>query len=184
MKADHRSLSTPAQPAPVDPFVRPAIHRDLDAILAVQRAAFGREQEADLVAALLSSGHAVCNLVALLDQQVVGHVLFTLVQAPEGARLVGLAPLAVAPSAQQNGIGAALVFYAWPMLRDAGFDGVVVVGDPAYYARFGFVPASQWGLTCAQALKPAHFLACALAPDALAHIQPGAVTYAAEFDGV
>lgn len=136
------------------------------------------------MAALLSSGHSVCNLVALLDEQIVGHVLFTQVSAPEGARLVGLAPLAVAPHAQQNGIGAALVEYAWPMLRDARFDGVVVIGDPTYYSRFGCVPAAQFGLTCARAAQPEHFMISALAPGALDALQPGPVLYAAEFDDV
>lgn len=179
MKAENINLkATPGL------LVRPAITHDLPAILSVERAAFGREAEAQLAAALMDSGHAVCNLVALLNQYIVGHVLFSQVQAPTGARLVGLGPLAVAPSAQQLGIGMSMVYYAWPMLRDAGFDGVVVLGNPAYYRRFGFLPAGNFGLHCADEVPPCAFMACPLADGALAAVSPGPVTYAAEFQRV
>lgn len=108
---------------------------------AVIAAAFGRAAEANLVDALRSEGAIVASLVAR-DPEVVGHVLFT--RAPirtDDGRMIAcasLAPLAVAPAHQRRGIGDALVRAGLTACRARGIAAVVVLGEPAYYGRFGF----------------------------------------------
>jgi putative acetyltransferase len=72
----------------------------------------------------------------------------TIERSPVGFRAVGLAPVAVLPEFQRQGIGAALIRRGLEECSALGSGGVVVVGDPLYYARFGFLPASRFGLRC------------------------------------
>lgn len=166
-------------------LIRPATPIDAPQIHAVTSAAFGRVEEADLVEALVDAGHTALSLVACdAAGEVCGHVLFSPVQAPgaEGA-VQGLAPIAVAPQVQGRGLGSALVREALRELQAAGTAAVVVLGDPAYYGRFGFVPASEYGLTCAYDVPDEHFMALELVPGALAGGN-GVVLYAPEFAAV
>jgi putative acetyltransferase len=120
---------------------------DRAAVRAIQEAAFGARAEADLVDALRRDGDLVLSLVARADGGPVGHVAFSRLAMPEtGARGVALAPLAVKPSFQRQGIGAALVREALATLASAGEDVVLVLGDPAYYGRFGFAAAAAQAL--------------------------------------
>ena len=132
------------------------LERDSDAaeIAAVTRAAFGSaegagETEAALIEALRSRGKAVVSLVAMNDERVVGHVLFSevTVETENPVRVLGLAPLGVHPDAQGRGLGSALVDRGLRECRSAGYDAVVVLGEPAYYRRFGFEPAGRYGLS-------------------------------------
>lgn len=128
--------------------VREATAADRDAIRAVEEAAFGREDEALLVEALAASGGVVLELVAEAQGRIVGHILFSrlTVARPRGdVPAVALAPLAVAPGARRQGIGAALVEEAHRRLRTAGERLSVVLGDPAYYGRFGYARAAAAG---------------------------------------
>ena len=104
-------------------------------------AAFGRAAEAVLVDRLRADGHVVLSLVAVDDYRIVGHVLFSrsTITAP-GAVLgaIALAPLAVLPDKQGRGIGSALVEHGLAECRRASERAVIVLGDPAYYGRFGF----------------------------------------------
>ena len=130
------------------PVVRPARADETDAVLRVERAAFGGDVEAALVTDLLEDPTAlpVTSLVAEVDGETVGHVLFTGASPGEGniATAVLLAPLAVHPSHQRQGIGTALVRGGLERLTADGIDCVLVLGDPAYYGRFGFVPAARY----------------------------------------
>ncbi len=101
-------------------------------------AAFPTDAEARLVDALRHAGQGTLSLVAQVDGEIVGHVLFSPVTPGKG---LGLAPLAVKP-AHQNGIAAALVREG--LERCSGY--VVVLGEPAYYRRFGFRRARDFGL--------------------------------------
>lgn len=122
--------------------IRASVPRDRDAIRLVEEHAFGQQAEAGLVDALIESGDVVTELVAEEDGVVVGHILFSRVYVDDGERrfpAVALAPLAVEPSFQSAGIGGALVREAHLRLKKAGEVLSVVVGDPDYYGRFGYV---------------------------------------------
>jgi putative acetyltransferase len=125
------------------PTVRAEQPGDEAAIHAVHTAAFPTLAEADLVDALRAAGRLRVSLVALESRAVVGHVAFSPLDAPGG---VGLAPLAVRPPWQRRGIGERLVRRGLEACRAVGAGFVVVLGDPAYYGRFGFAPAARWGL--------------------------------------
>jgi len=116
---------------------------DAAAIHAVHAAAFPSDAEARLVDALRDAGHAAVSLVAL-ESKIVGHVLFSPTRSNQG-RGVGLAPLAVLPQYQRQGIGAALASAGIGACRSAGYDYIVVLGEPAYYRRFGFRRARDFG---------------------------------------
>lgn len=130
---------------------RPERPADILGIHAVHARAFPTGAEAALVDALRASGRlgpslVVCDAGADALGHVVGHIAFSPVSAPTHGG-TGLAPLAVVPEARRHGVGAALVRAGLEACRLAGYRFVVVLGDPAYYARFGFEPASKWGLS-------------------------------------
>ena len=140
-------------------------------------AAFATDAEARLVDRLRAAGHAAISLVAL-EGRIVGHVLFSEVQASAG-RGLGLAPVAVLPAHQRSGIGAALVLAGIEASRSAGYDYAVVLGEPAYYRRFGFRRALDFGLGNEYGAQD-EFMVLELRPGALAGLR-GMVTYSAEF---
>lgn len=158
---------------------RPA---DVDAIRRVNRAAFEQEQEGDLVDALRRGGAAMLSLVAVADGEVVGHVLYSpaSIGMPSGA---ALAPMAVLPDFQRQGIGTRLVETGNRMLKDSGCPFVIVVGHPHYYPRFGFVPARRLGITCEWEVPDDVFMI--LVFDAVAmHGVSGLARYRDEFKNV
>lgn len=123
--------------------------RDLDAILQVEREAFGRDDEAELVRRLLvdPSAQPVLSLLARSNELALGHVLFTRVRVSDtSTRASILAPLAVVPAVQNQRVGTALVRAGLKRLVASGIDLVFVLGHPRYYARFGFGPATSLGL--------------------------------------
>jgi putative acetyltransferase len=129
------------------PSIRPEEPSDRDAIRAVLVQAFGAAAEADLVDRLRSDGDLVLSLVAVL-QGVVGHVAFSRLElSASPVRAVALAPVAVLPAVQRSAIGTGLVREGLHGLAASGEDLVLVVGDPAYYRRFGFSPEHARGLT-------------------------------------
>lgn len=129
-------------------MIRPESPADVDTIDAVVEAAFGRRDEADLVRALRadSSWRADLSLVAVEGDRIIGHIAFTQATV-DGSPVLALAPLAVAPDHQRHGIGSTLVREALRRVSAGPTATVVVLGDPAYYGRFGFQPARQLGIT-------------------------------------
>jgi putative acetyltransferase len=116
---------------------------DVPAIHALLVESFPTTAEADLVARLRADGDAVLSLVADAEGGVAGHVLFSRMTAPLGA--LGLAPVAVAPRWRRQGVAARLIREGLARARAAGWEAVFVLGDPAYYGRFGFDVASAAG---------------------------------------
>jgi putative acetyltransferase len=116
--------------------IRPEQPGDKAAIASVIERAFGRPDEARLVERLRADGDSVVSLVAEADGELVGHVLLSRMSAP--FRALGLAPVAVAPERQRSGVGAALIEEALALARSGGWDAIFVLGEPAYYRRFGF----------------------------------------------
>lgn len=131
--------------------IREAFEDDLDAVLEVERRAFGQDTEAELVRALMSDPSAVprLSLLAVAEGQPIGHVFFTAVTVVGADRPVSasiLAPLAVVPEEQGRGYGSKLVEDGLMRLAGAEVAIVFVLGDPRYYSRFGFTPAIPLGL--------------------------------------
>jgi putative acetyltransferase len=115
---------------------------DRDAIAGVVERAFGQRDEATLVERLVGDGGMVLEMIAKRDARIVGHVLFSRLLVEDTASsfaAVALAPLSIEPAFQRAGIGTTLVQAAHRALRDSGEQLSVVVGDPAYYGRFGYV---------------------------------------------
>ena len=164
--------------------VRPATAADLDAIVALHHAAFGRPAEGDLVRRLVDAGKASISLVAVDDDDtVLGHVLFSPVTVENGddGKALGLAPVAVHPDHQRQGIGRDLIEEGIGACFVADARAIFVLGSPAYYAGFGFGKASAHDLHDAFEGGNA-FQVLPLTIDGLAGYA-GRVEYASEFAG-
>jgi putative acetyltransferase len=110
-------------------------------IRAINAAAFGGMDEADLVDMLRRDGHAIVSLVAVLEGRIVGHIMFSRMwinSASGQVSAVALAPVAVLPEHQRKGIGGFLIRHGLALLRRRGERIVIVVGHPNYYPGFGF----------------------------------------------
>jgi putative acetyltransferase len=118
---------------------------DADGIRRVHQSAFPTPAESLLVDKLRAAGDLALSLVACEQDSIVGHIAFSPVKSDSG-RGAGLAPVAVLPDFQRRGIGGTLIRDGLIRCTSAGFEFAVVLGDPAYYGRFGFSPASRWGL--------------------------------------
>lgn len=125
-------------------IIRPAEAGDAAAIRDLVVRAFGQSGEASLVERVRADGDAVLELVAERGGEVRGHILFSRLDAG-GRHAVALAPIAVDPNHQREGIGAALIEDAHLRLIAAGEALSVVLGDPAYYGRFGYSHARAAG---------------------------------------
>jgi len=165
-------------------LVRIEQQEDRAAISKLHEAAFGRHFEARLVETLRRKARPYLGLVALSKDQILGHILFTPVRcaAQPDARLLGLAPMAVLPEFQSEGIGTRLVKGGLSAARDTGARGVFVLGDSAYYQRFGFTPAADHGLRCAWEVPEDAFMVQALNPPGLNDLS-GLVNYHDAFFG-
>lgn len=162
--------------------LRPETLYDLPGIRLVEEAAFGRPAEAALVDLARERGKSTLSLVAAQDGLVIGHILFTPVTiAPPqpGARGLGIGPVAVLPEFQRAGIGSRLMRAGLDHVRRLGFTFVVLLGDPAYYSRFGFKPGRGFGFTSDYG-DGDEFQALELLPGALAGMS-GHVRYIPEF---
>jgi putative acetyltransferase len=162
--------------------IRPAAPDDSDAIQRVLLAAFPTPQEAKLVARLCDHDHDELSLVAEIDGNVVGHILFSPVTVEREGRVIagglGLAPIAVDPAHQRRGIGSELIRAGLSALQAFACPFVVVLGEPAYYQRFGFAAASRFGLNNEYNVDDP-FMALELTPGGLP--AAGLVQYGPEF---
>ena len=129
--------------------IRESLNSDYDSIMTILSAAFGSEEEAKLVSDLLGDTSALpyLSLLAFKKNRAVGYILFTKAQLNSfpSISVSILAPLAVIPSFQRQGVGGCLVQYGLQVLADSGVDLVFVLGHPEYYPRFGFKPAGKLG---------------------------------------
>jgi putative acetyltransferase len=115
--------------------------QDHDAIRQVNKLAFETEEEGQLIDRLRADGQIVASLVALREGKVVGHILFSELPINTGKGIlpaVALAPMAVLPDAQHQGIGSALIEAGITVCRERGKLAVLVLGHEKYYPRFGF----------------------------------------------
>lgn len=141
-------------------LIREARSADLDDALSVERAAFGGDEEAGLVRELVadSSAAPLVSLLAFGNGRAVGHVLFTHLRldAPAAPAMSLLAPLAVVPEYQRQGIGSRLVERGFQVLAERAVELVFVLGHPDYYRRFGFRPAAALGFAAPCPIAPQH----------------------------
>jgi putative acetyltransferase len=160
---------------------------DRPGVRAVNEAAFGRADEANLVDALRAEGVVLASLVAEMresaegGERVVGHILFSRmwIQSAKGSiSAVALAPVAVLPKYQCLGIGGRLIRDGLNLLHESGERIVIVVGHPDYYPRFGF--SLEKTRTIRSPFPVDAFMAIELRPDALAGVE-GEVQYPASF---
>ena len=119
---------------------------DREAIYQVHEVSFPTVAEARLVDALREAGRLYLSLVAEHQSRIVGHVAFSPVTVADATEGVGLAPVAVLPAHRRQGIAAELIRAGLAACERSGYGFAVVLGDPGYYRRFGFQPASRWGL--------------------------------------
>jgi putative acetyltransferase len=180
---------------------------DIIRIRHINELAFEGRVEADLIDALRATGGATLSVVAVLGGrglggesaapadrsqmcsgevvggEVIGHALFTPVTVMMENReisLLGLGPVAVLPLRQHQGVGTLMIAGCLEHLRTSGHKGVVVVGEPGYYRRFGFIPAARWGLRWETDVPEENSMAMELTPGVLAGVS-GVVRYRPEF---
>ncbi|QDF98059.1 GNAT family N-acetyltransferase [Azoarcus sp. DD4] len=157
-------------------LIRPETPEDVAAIDALTVAAFRlaphtSHTEQFIVRALRAAGALTMSLVAELDGAVIGHVAVSPVAIPEGTPgWFGLGPLSVDPDHQRQGVGTRLMRAALRQLETTGAAGCVVLGEPAYYGRFGFKADS--GLVLPE-VPTAYFQALAFGDD----VPRGVVAY-------
>ncbi|MDH3063762.1 N-acetyltransferase [Achromobacter insolitus] len=153
---------------------------DREAIFTLTQAAFkdhphSQHTEGHIIDALREAGALTLSLVAQLDGRIAGHVAFSPVAIGDGSPgWYGLGPVAVLPELQGRGIGAALIHDGIARLKALGAAGCVVMGDPAYYQRFGF---AQTPALTYPGVPPEYFMAQVFTRPA-----QGRVTYHQGFD--
>jgi predicted N-acetyltransferase YhbS/mannitol-1-phosphate/altronate dehydrogenase len=188
------SESDPALPGLMGHFgdtltFRPERPGDIPAIRLVEEAAFPHHDEANLVDLARAHGKSALSMLAVQSERVLGHVLFTPVSLDPPVSVqslpltgLGLGPIAVLPEVQRSGIGSGLMRAGLEHVRQLGYGFVVLLGDPAYYSRFGFKPGRIFGLTSDYG-DGDEFQVLELRPAALAGVN-GCVKYIPEFNEV
>ena len=166
-------------------LIRAQNKNDRDAVYAVNASAFETPSETNLVDALLEQAQPVVSLLAEDNGEVVGHIMFSPVSLSgyPDLKMMGLAPMAVAPEHQRKGIGSALVRAGLEQCKQLGFAAVVVLGHPEYYPRFGFLPSSRFGIDSEYEVPEEVFMVMELQPGALSG-KTGRVKYHAAFNNV
>jgi putative acetyltransferase len=165
-------------------MVREETASDLDAISIVHKAAFRRDQEGDLVRRLRTDGLIVSSIVAHDECSIIGNAVFSkiVIRLAEGEiDAVALAPVAVRPEHQRQGYGSKMIETGLRLCSVRGHRSVFVLGDPAYYGRFGFSVTSAARLQ--SPYKGPHWMALELVHGALWNVN-GLVEYPAAFADV
>jgi putative acetyltransferase len=167
-------------------IIRREAPSDRAAIRRVNEAAFGGSGEANAIDALRNRGQLALSLVAVEDEQVVGHILFTPAIIESADRVwpaLGLAPLAVLPECQRQGIGTALMQAGLEECRQLGYERIIVLGHTGYYPRFGFVPARRFSIGNQFGVKGDEFMILEMRPGALDGVK-GIAKYQPEWSSV
>jgi putative acetyltransferase len=133
---------------------------DESAVFNVVHQAFDKPDEAEAVDKIVARQGEDLALVAVLKGRIVGHILFSPMSVENyhgEAKITGLAPLAVHPDFQNQGIGKRLVEEGLQQVRELGFTAVVVLGSETYYGNLGFSPGREWNLDFCEGAFGDHF---------------------------
>lgn len=165
--------------------IRPEYPNEYPVVYNVNFKAFNQQYEPNLVKAIRKSANYIpeLSLVAVINNTVVGHIMFSAItiEMDDGnVPVLGLAPVAVLPDYQNRRIGSELIEHGLKECKRLGFKIVVLVGHPNYYPRFGFVPARSHGLEAPFEVPDEAFMVLELSPRALMNIK-GTVKYPPEF---
>lgn len=171
-------------------LIRQEVNADFDHVYEVvkrafQNAAHTTHDEQNLVVRLRDSIAFIpaLSLVAEVNDKIVGHILFTKIKIKGDKKeytSLELAPISVLPEMQGKGIGRRLILEGHKLALGLGFNSVLLVGYPEYYPRFGYVPASRFGITAPFDVPDEVFMACELSTNALSDTK-GIVEYPNEF---
>ncbi len=162
-------------------IIREELAEDISGVRRVEEAAFGRSGEAELVDLLRQRGAVTLSLVAVEDGEVLGHVLFSPGMVTDGKEswpCEGMGQVAVLPERQRQGIGSQLIEEGLDKCWLRGVQAVFVLGDPAYYGRFGFTRTDRFGIRCEFQVPPEDFMVMTVEEGALSgwggvmHYQP------------
>jgi len=159
---------------------------DVDSVDRLTKDAFGQPAEARLVQELRRNGGLTLSAVARIAGRPIAHVGYSpLVIGGQCERppVLALAPVAVAPEHQRRGSGSALIAWSLELLAKRNHPGIVVLGEPAFYRRFGFRPASDFGIQCPFEVPGDYFMALELRDGGLRSVS-GQVEYRPEFAAV
>lgn len=156
-------------------LIREEDRADIPGVRKVVEEAFQQTAEAKLVDRLRDDGESVISGVAVDAGEVVGYIMFSRMTAP--FRALGMAPVAVMPSRQRNGIGSELVRWGLAQATKDKWQAVFVLGDPKFYEKFGFSAALASGFQSPYAGE--HFMALAL--NGALPVTSGRVEYADAF---
>ncbi|MDX2096617.1 MAG: N-acetyltransferase [Leptolyngbyaceae cyanobacterium bins.59] len=166
--------------------IRPEQAEDQPTIATLHQQAFGRENEAQLVERIRHSDRYVpeLSLVAEKEGAIVGHGLFSYVDlvGPSRSWVLALAPIAVHPDYQRQGIGSALIEAGIELAETSGEPLINVLGHPEFYARLGFEPALQYRIACSLSVPDEAFLVRPLLR--YSEDYKGIVVYPPAFEGV
>lgn len=164
-------------------IIRKEQQADQKAVWRINAEAFETQAEANLVDALRAAGDPLISLVAEEEGGIVGHIMFsrvTLSGCENSLDLMGLAPMAVVPERQNQGVGSALVEAGLAACRERGIEAVVVLGHPGFYPKFGFAPAVEFGVKSEYDVPDEVFMIIELEEDALKE-KTGTIAYHAVF---
>ncbi|MBT3213036.1 MAG: N-acetyltransferase [Deltaproteobacteria bacterium] len=166
-------------------MIRAEKEKDCDAVYNVNERAFETSAEAKLVDILRAQADPVISLVCEENLEIVGHIMFSpvILSGHPELKLMGLAPMAVAPEHQCKGFGSALVMAGLEQCRQLSYAVVVVLGHPLFYPRFGFSPASGFGIKSEYKVADEVFMAIELQSEILS-AKTGTIKYHAAFSSV
>lgn len=170
--------------------IRKETQKDHESTKTVVEKAFQNEEHSDhmeqfLVAKLRKSDVFIpeLSLVAEINENIVGHLMLTKLLIKDGKKnydSLALAPVSVLPEYQNKGIGSRLIHQSLKISKEMGFKSVIVLGHERYYPRFGFKPASKWGIKAPFDVPDESFMALELEDGSLDGIT-GTVVYSKEF---
>jgi putative acetyltransferase len=170
-------------------IIRPEQAADAWAIRELTISAFthcelGYHGEAEIIERLRAFGPELLSLVALINNRIVGHILFSPVRIEGNGPIctgMGLAPISVLPEFQNQGIGSQLIEKGLELLAAKSCPFVVVLGHAAFYSRFGFEPAKPLGIVCEFAGIPDEIFRIKLLSISREDLTQGTARYCGEF---